>query len=141
MDIETEQLEVEEPIIIEQPEKSASPEPPQEENSTSTGTSNQTNLSTKQQYENFLHNLSNCVTKELIDSAAIDFLLNFSTKNNRKKLSRAIFGVQRTRLDVLPFYARIVAIINLVSRDVASELMQLLKNEFRYLVKKKDQVS
>ena len=53
------------------------------------------NHSTKQQFEIFLHNLANCVNKELIDSAAIEFLLNLNTKNNRKKLTNALFGVQR----------------------------------------------
>lgn len=51
--------------------------------------------STKQQFEVFLHNLVNCVNKELIDSAAIEFLLNLNTKNNRKKLTNTLFGVQR----------------------------------------------
>lgn len=50
---------------------------------------------TRQQFEVFLSNLVNCVNKELIDSAAIEFLLNLNTKNNRKKLANALFGVQR----------------------------------------------
>lgn len=50
---------------------------------------------TKQQFDMFLNNLNNCVNKELIDSAAIEFLLNFNTKNNRKKLTKSIFAVQR----------------------------------------------
>lgn len=51
--------------------------------------------STRQQFDVFLHNLANCVNKELIDSAAIEFLLNLNTKFNRKKLTNALFGVQR----------------------------------------------
>lgn len=50
---------------------------------------------TRQQFEVFLSNLVNCVNKELIDSAAIEFLLNLNTKNNRKKLANSLFGVQR----------------------------------------------
>lgn len=50
---------------------------------------------TRQQFEIFLANLVNCVNKELIDSAAIEFLLNLNTKNNRKKLANSLFGVQR----------------------------------------------
>lgn len=49
----------------------------------------------KQHFDQFLANLNNCVNKELIDSAAIEFLLNFNTKNNRKKLTKSIFTVQR----------------------------------------------
>lgn len=157
MEIETEQLEVEEPpsaaeLLADGTERttSTSPEPPSTEESvpttasttiTSGPASTISGQSTKQYFENFLANLSNCLTRELIDSAAIDFLLNLNTKNNRKKLARFIFGVQRTRLDLLPFYSRFVAIINLVARDVAIDLMSLLKNEFRYLVKKKDQIN
>lgn len=91
----------------------------------------------KQQFEQFLQNLTNCVNKELIDSAAIEFLLNYNTKNNRKKLTKSIFGVQRTRLDLLPFLARFVATINLVSRDVATDLCHMLKMEFKWHIKRK----
>lgn len=97
--------------------------------------------STRQQFEVFLSNLVNCVNKELIDSAAIEFLLNLNTKNNRKKLANSLFGVQRTRLDLLPFFARLVATINLVSTDVAAELCQKLKNEFKYHINKKNQMT
>jgi regulator of nonsense transcripts 2 len=48
--------------------------------------------------------------------------------------------VQRTRLDLFPLYSRLVAIINLVAPDVAVELGQMLKIDFKYHVKKRDQV-
>lgn len=51
--------------------------------------------SNKQQFAQFLKNLNNCVNKELIDSAAIEYLLNYNTKNNRKKLTKSIFAVHR----------------------------------------------
>lgn len=57
--------------------------------------SNQTPGSNKQLFAQFLKNLNNCVNKELIDSAAIEFLLNYNTKNNRKKLTKSIFAVHR----------------------------------------------
>lgn len=49
----------------------------------------------KEAFEQFLRHLNNCVNTELIDSAAIEFLLNFNTKNNRKKVGNYIFSVQR----------------------------------------------
>jgi regulator of nonsense transcripts 2 len=94
----------------------------------------------KKYLEIFLANLHDCLNKELIDSAAIDFLLTCNTKNNRKKLMKALFNVQRTRLDLFPLYSRLVAIINLVAPDVAVELGQMLKIDFKYHVKKRDQV-
>lgn len=47
----------------------------------------------------------------------------------------------RTRLDLLPFFARLAATINLVSTDVAAELCQKLKNEFKYHINKKNQMT
>lgn len=95
----------------------------------------------KQQLDTFLASLPNCVNRELIDSAAIDFLLNFNNKPNRKRLSKALFNVHRTRLDLLPLLARFCAIINLVSPDVALELSQMLKVDFKFHVKKRDQIN
>lgn len=62
---------------------------------TTTAATGSSTHSTRQQFDVFLHNLANCVNKELIDSAAIEFLLNLNTKFNRKKLTNALFGVQR----------------------------------------------
>lgn len=47
----------------------------------------------------------------------------------------------RTRLDLLPFFARLVATINLVSHDVAVDLAQKLKSEFKFLISKKNQLN
>lgn len=95
----------------------------------------------REYFEAFIANMQNCVNTELIDSAAIDFLLNLNTKNNRKRIVKTLFGVQRTRLDLLPMYARFVAIVNLVSPDVAVDLSQMLKVDFKYQIKKKDQIN
>ncbi|XP_055682453.1 regulator of nonsense transcripts 2 [Lutzomyia longipalpis] len=139
MDIEPEQLAVEEPLDTEIPAPST-PEPPAEEIIPKAPIP-QTIQSTKHQFDTFTHNLMNCVNKELIDSAAIEFLLHLNTKSNRKKLAKVLFGVQRTRLDLLPMFARFVATINIVSPDVATDLALLLKNDFRYHVVKKDQIN
>lgn len=44
-------------------------------------------------------------------------------------------------MDLLPFLARLVATINLVSQDVAIDLCQKLKNEFKYHIAKKNQMN
>ncbi|XP_067640753.1 regulator of nonsense transcripts 2 [Eurosta solidaginis] len=95
----------------------------------------------KQHFDQFLNNLNNCVNKELIDSAAIEFLLNFNTKNNRKKLTKSIFTVQRTRLDLLPFLSRFVAIVNLCNTDIANDLSEMLRKEFKWHIRKKNQLN
>ncbi|XP_048738791.2 regulator of nonsense transcripts 2-like isoform X2 [Ostrea edulis] len=95
----------------------------------------------KMQYEAYIQTLPNCVNKDLIDKAAIEFCMNFNTKSNRKKLVRALFTVHRTRYDLLPFYSRFVATLLPCMPDVASDLVQLLKGDFRWHVRKKDQIN
>ncbi|KAH8420290.1 hypothetical protein KR009_008822, partial [Drosophila setifemur] len=95
----------------------------------------------RHQFDTFLVNLFNCVNKELIDSAAIEFLLNFNTKNQRKRLTRTIFAVQRTRLDILPFLSRFVAIVHMCNTDVAADLSELLRKELKWHIRKKNQLN
>lgn len=89
----------------------------------------------------FINELPNCINRELIDNAAVDFVLNLNTKNNRKKLTRVLFSVARTRLDLLPFYSRFSAILYPVLPDVCVDLCQMLKQDFKYHVRKKDQIN
>ncbi|XP_034118620.1 LOW QUALITY PROTEIN: regulator of nonsense transcripts 2 [Drosophila albomicans] len=95
----------------------------------------------RKQFDVFLQNLFNCVNKELIDSAAIEFLLNYNTKHQRKKLTRIIFNVQRTRLDILPYLSRFVAIVHMCNTDVAADLLELLRKEFKWHIRKKNQLN
>ena len=89
----------------------------------------------------FLSSLLTCVNRDMIDKAAINFCTNLNTKFNRKKLTRALFTVPRTRLDLLPFYARFVKTVEPVMTHVAEDLVQLLRSDFRFHVKKKDQIN
>ncbi|KAJ8919747.1 hypothetical protein NQ315_006276 [Exocentrus adspersus] len=75
-----------------------------------------TTASNKIVLEAFLNNLPNC-------------------------LVRALFGVNRTRLDLLPFYARFVAILHPALPEVGNELCQMLRHDFKYHVRKKDQIN
>ncbi|CAG9824197.1 unnamed protein product [Phaedon cochleariae] len=100
-----------------------------------------TNASNKIVLEAFLNNLPNCVNREMIDNAAIDFLVTLNNKHNRKKLVRNLFGVNRTRLDLLPFYARFVAILQPALPEVGNDLSQMLRQDFKYHVRKKDQIN
>lgn len=131
---EAEKSAIEKPVEIEEKE-------PETEEKPLASVPAHTQILGKQHLESFLANLPNCVNRELIDSAAIDFLLNFNNKPNRKRLVKALFNVHRTRLDLLPLLARCCAIINLVSPDVSTELTQMLKVDFKYHVKKRDQIN
>ncbi|CAK1544178.1 unnamed protein product [Leptosia nina] len=99
------------------------------------------NVSNRYALDAFLNELPNCINRELIDNAAVDFVLNHNTKNNRKKLTRVLFSVARTRLDLLPFYSRFAAILYPVLPDVCVDLCQMLKQDFKYHVRKKDQIN
>ncbi|XP_012286049.1 regulator of nonsense transcripts 2 [Orussus abietinus] len=119
---------------LEDIEKVDEPEPDVEEPHVS-------NISNKILLDAFLTHLPNCVNREMIDNAAVDFLINLNTKHNKKKLIKALFGVSRIRLDLLPFYSRLAAILYPVMPDVANDLCLMLKHDFKYHVRKKDQIN
>uniref|UniRef100_A0AAV2IXE6 MIF4G domain-containing protein n=1 Tax=Knipowitschia caucasica TaxID=637954 RepID=A0AAV2IXE6_KNICA len=89
----------------------------------------------------FIQQLPNCVNRDLIDKAAMDFCMNMNTKANRRKLVRALFTVPRQRLDLLPFYSRLVATLHPCMSDVAEDLCSMLKGDFRFHLRKKDQIN
>ncbi|CAH1388507.1 unnamed protein product [Nezara viridula] len=91
--------------------------------------------------ETYLNNLPSCVNREMIDNAAVEFVVCLNTKTARRKLVKTLFGVPRTRLDLLPFYGRLVAILNPVIPEIAANLTSLLKQDFKYHIKKKDQIN
>nr|CAD7416134.1 unnamed protein product [Timema poppensis] len=95
----------------------------------------------KTQLESFLNHLPQCVNREMIDNSAVNFAITFISKNHRKKLARTLYNVSRTRLDLLPLYARLVAILEPAMPEIAEELGKLLKHEFKFHVKKKDQIN
>lgn len=99
------------------------------------------NTSNKILLDAFLIHLPNCVNREMIDNAAVHFLMNLNTKHYKKKLVKALFGVSRIRLDLLPFYSRLAAILYPVMPDVGNDLCQMLKQDFKYHVRKKDQIN
>ncbi|CAB0039926.1 unnamed protein product [Trichogramma brassicae] len=99
------------------------------------------NVSNKILLDAFLNHLPNCVNREMIDNAAVDFVMTLNTKNNKKKLIKTLFGVSRIRLDLLPFYSRLAAILYPVMPEVGNDLCQMLKQDFKYHVHKKDQIN
>ncbi|CAH1784230.1 unnamed protein product [Owenia fusiformis] len=100
-----------------------------------------TGASMKMELEAFLQSLPQCVNRDLIDSASVDFCMKLNIKTNRKKLTKALFTVQRTRYDLLPFYSRFVATLFPIIPDVANDLMTFLKGDFKWHVRKKDQIN
>ena len=130
-----EDLDAEEEIIPDDTEDVAPPVLEEDEEAESS-----VNMSGKMMFDAFLTNLPNCVNREMIDSAATEFCMQFNTKNNRKKLVKCLYSVHRNRQDLLPFYARLVATLNPCMPDIAVQLGQYLKQEFRWQLRKKDQM-
>eukprot|EP00039_Didymoeca_costata_P008053 m.107377 g.107377 ORF g.107377 m.107377 type:complete len:1229 (-) comp13926_c0_seq3:2125-5811(-) len=85
-----------------------------------------------------LERLPTCVNRKSIDQLAIDFCA-LNNKSNRKRLALALFKVKRTRLDLVPFYARLVATLDPGYPDLAEDLVSHLQGEFRFFVRKKIQ--
>ncbi|ODN04067.1 Regulator of nonsense transcripts 2 [Orchesella cincta] len=94
----------------------------------------------RQAFLNYLDNLQNCVSKNMIDKAAIEFAENFNNKRHRRELVRRLFLVPRQRVDLVPLYSRLVAILSRVFPDIGMDLSTMLHKDFRYLVLKKDQI-
>ncbi|XP_038690259.1 regulator of nonsense transcripts UPF2-like isoform X1 [Tripterygium wilfordii] len=87
-----------------------------------------------------LQRLPGCVSRDLIDQLTVDFCY-LNSKSNRKKLVRALFNVPRTSLELLPYYSRMVATLSTCMKDVSSMLLQMLEEEFNFLINKKDQMN
>ncbi|KAH9311223.1 hypothetical protein KI387_026258, partial [Taxus chinensis] len=90
--------------------------------------------------DTLLQRLPGCVSRDLIDQLTVDFCY-LNSKSNRKKLVRALFNVPRTSLELLPYYSRMVATLSTCMKDVASMILQLLEEEFNFLINKKDQMN
>lgn len=92
------------------------------------------------QLEELLARLPTLMNRKFVDEFAVDFCLTMNTKLNRRKLVNALFSVDRNRMDLIPFYSRLVATLHPCMEDVAALLVDLLLKEFRRQVKKKDQI-
>ncbi|KAK4366545.1 hypothetical protein RND71_014425 [Anisodus tanguticus] len=90
--------------------------------------------------DSLLQRLPGCVSRDLIDQLTVEFCY-LNSKSSRKKLVRALFNVPRTSLELLPYYSRMVSTLSTCMKDVSSMLLQLLEEEFNFLINKKDQMN
>jgi regulator of nonsense transcripts 2 len=75
--------------------------------------------------------LPECNRREQIDEIAEKFCTNHgSSKNSRKRLLKTLFLVPRSRLDLLPYYSRMVATLDRVWNDIAPSLVTDLEQQF-----------
>ncbi|KAI1791335.1 transcription factor [Ganoderma leucocontextum] len=83
-----------------------------------------------------LARLPDGTNRSLIDQAAVDFAF-LNSKAARKRLVKFMGQVPKYRTDLLPHYARLVAVLNRYMPDIGTEVVASLDEEFRYLQRKK----
>ncbi|KJH48437.1 MIF4G domain protein [Dictyocaulus viviparus] len=93
----------------------------------------------KQLAQKFFLNLGHLVNRDTTDQCALDFVSNLNTKGYRKKLVKVLYRVPSSRLDLLPFYARLVASLSPVMPDLTTELSTMLIKQFREYVQRTGQ--
>ena len=88
----------------------------------------------KEEFDAYMKSLMTIYNRELVDSAAQEFLLNLNTPANRKRLPREIWKVDRRRVDLLPFFTRLAASLGECAPKVPDDLASyLLKEMFDYV--------
>ena len=76
-----------------------------------------------------MKSLMTIYNRELVDSAAQEFLLTLNTPVNRKRLPREIWKVDRRRIDLLPFFTRLAASLKECAPKIADDLASYLLKE------------
>lgn len=89
-------------------------------------------------FDLYVETLEHMVNRERCDKAAMDFCY-LNSKSARKRLTKHLYSCPRTHLQLLPYYARLAAILKPVLSDVGEGLVAYLEDEFRYIQKKRNQ--
>eukprot|EP00050_Salpingoeca_kvevrii_P021480 m.111239 g.111239 ORF g.111239 m.111239 type:complete len:1221 (-) comp9365_c0_seq4:1045-4707(-) len=86
----------------------------------------------------FINQLPNCINRNKVDEFAKEFC-SLNSKGNRRRLAYALFKCPRNRVDLLPYYSRLVATLHHGMPDLAEQLVDMLRGEFRFFIKKMPQ--
>ena len=81
--------------------------------------------------------LPDCLSRKQADAWCIDFC-NMNNKRSRRRLVKEMFLVRLNRLELLPYYGRIVATLSHVYLDIGSHLAERLERQLRRLIRLKD---
>jgi regulator of nonsense transcripts 2 len=92
------------------------------------------------QVEMLLGTMEDLVNRDRVDKFAVDFC-SFNSKSSRRRLVKALFSVPRQSLELIPNYARLAATLSLkgAMKDIGDPLVQMLLEEFNWLLRKKNQ--
>ncbi|CAG9313671.1 UPF2 [Blepharisma stoltei] len=94
----------------------------------------------KAEFETFKKKFGQCVSKEEADTLAEEFL-HIANKSNRKALVGLVGASKTTTLHLLPFYARLIAIVGREFKDVNNWLLQKLESDFKQFQEQNDATS
>lgn len=90
----------------------------------------------KYAFEVFLQNISNMLSVASTDSLSEQFCY-FSTKGTQKRLIEVLYSHDRTRIDILPYFARMISTLSQVYPEIGQEMSNLLKGQFYGLARHK----
>ncbi|EGT38568.1 hypothetical protein CAEBREN_03289 [Caenorhabditis brenneri] len=82
-------------------------------------------------WQKFVLDLDHLVSKYSTDKAAEYFVSNLNNKGCRKRLVKLMIEPPPTRIDVVPFYARLIATLENVMPDLTTEIVTQLLEKFR----------
>lgn len=94
------------------------------------------NKSVGAQVDALLTRLPEFQNKEMVDEVAIDFCF-LNSKASRNRLGKTLQDVPKGRLDLLPFYSRLIATLGKYMPDIIQGVVSYLDDEFRSLQRRK----
>ena len=96
-------------------------------------------VGTRAQMDEIIAQLSSSMSKEVVDQIAVKFAF-INNKGTRKRLAEALLAVPRQRLDLLPYYGRLLATLDPYMPALTTLVVQDLQKSFRYHQYKKEQL-
>ena len=103
------------------------------------GKEESTTTKTRGALNSMLERLPHCVSKELSDEAAVEFCYaGGAARAARKKLALELTYVPLGALQLIPYYARVAAVLAPLFPDVAETVVKVLEGQFRGMSHKKD---
>ncbi len=93
--------------------------------------------------EVFMASLNECFSRRKADDIAEEFAFKFGDKKGRNRLVEVLFHCPRNKLELIPRFCRIVAILNQypMFHEIGPALCKKLESQFFYLLKQKNQLT
>lgn len=92
------------------------------------------------QFDELVTRLPNMMNRKFVNEFAVEFCLHMNTKLNRQKLAKILFNVDKNRMDLVPFYARLIKTLHPCVSELPIMISDMLMRDFRFQIRKKDQI-